>query len=210
MKSGLVVVAAGFASLSLITQPAQAGAHTWDVIEIFSSEDGKVQFIELLEQNGTPNEVNIGGHTITSTTTGHVFVIPSNLEPPTSSKRLLFATQCFADLPGAPVPDFIIQENFFSVDGDTISYTPYDTLTFGIGVLPTDGVTSLLDGGSTAVNSPTNYDGNTGSVTAPPCEWDLGCDNEVTVIDLLDLLSRWGSPYDVVDLLALLAAWGSC
>jgi len=41
-------------------------------------------------------------------------------------------------------------------------------VTFGPGVLPTNGVDSLHRSLTTGVNSPTNYAGDTGSVTASP------------------------------------------
>jgi hypothetical protein len=142
--------------------PLVAGAHTWDVNELFSNADGTIQFIELREMNGTPNEVNVGGHMITSSL--NMFTIPENVASPTSNRMLLFATAGFAALPGAPTPDFIIADNFFSIDGDTIQYTPYDSLTFGSGDLPTDGLDSLGQDFATGPNTPTNYAGETGTI----------------------------------------------
>jgi len=45
---------------------AWAGAHTWDVNEVFSNADGSIQFIELRENNGTPNETGVGNQTLSS------------------------------------------------------------------------------------------------------------------------------------------------
>ena len=54
------------------------------------------------------------------------------------------------------------------------------------------------------------------------CPWDIDCDNQVGVIELLDLLGQWGTdpggPPDfdnngdvgVTDLLKILAQWGFC
>ena len=209
MKNRFAAFAVTSLGLAMLGTPAFAGSHTWDVSEIFSSADGTVQFIELTECCGGPGEVNVGGHQVTSGSSS--FIIPSNVAAPTSNRSILFATQAFADLPGAPTPDHIIVENFFSIAADTISYTPWDTFAFGAGQLPTDGVNSLFDGGSTGVNSPTNYAGETGSVVVPPdCPWDFDAGGSVNISDLLTLLGNWGNPWGIVDLLALLADWGPC
>ena len=70
---------------------ALAGSHTWDVNEVFSDATGNVQFIELVEANGTPGEVGVPGHTLSSDLKS--FVIPgAALTPPTSNKFFLIAT----------------------------------------------------------------------------------------------------------------------
>ena len=153
--------------------PVLAGAHTWDVFEIFSNADGTIQFVELREMNGTDGETGVGGGTLTSN--ANVFDIPNNVASPTGFRHILFGTAgfaaLFATLPGAPAPDFIIPDQFFSVNGDTLRYTPYDMISFGAGQLPTDGSLSLNRSGLTLVtgtNSPENYAGQTGAIDASP------------------------------------------
>ena len=150
---------------------ALAGSHTWDINEVFTDATGNIQFIELVEANGTPNETGVAGRTLSSNTQS--FVIPgSPLVSPTSNKFFLIATAAFAALPGAPTPDALIPAGsipFFSAAaGDTIQYQPWDTFAFGAGVVPTDGVNSLNRNLTTGANSPTNYAGATGSVNASP------------------------------------------
>jgi hypothetical protein len=148
---------------------ASAGGHTWDVNEMFSNANGTIQFVELLEQNGTPNENNIVGSTLSSN--AESFTIGGAAPSPTSNKHYLIATAAFAALPGAPTPDYIIPEGsipFVETTGDTVTYGPYDSVTFGSGVLPTDGIDSLNDDLTTGVNSPTNYLAESGSVDASP------------------------------------------
>ena len=164
---------------ALLAGTAQAGSHTWEVNELFSSADGTIQFIELFESLGASKEVAVPGHTISSDANAFTLV-GETLVPPTSNKFLLIATQAFADLPNAPTPDYIIPAGvlpfFFSLTGDSVAYEPWDTVTFGAGELPTDGIRSLNfegttgDDGITGVNSPTNYAGETGSVdvSVPP------------------------------------------
>lgn len=178
IRRTLMRSAFGFGFVSIWAGVALAGSHTWDVNEIFSNADGTIQFIELFEANGTPNEIGLPGHNLTSNS--NTFLIPgSPLTPPTTNKFYLIATQAFADLPGAPTPDAIIPSAmvpFFSIDLDTITYDPWDALAFGPGALPTDGVTSLNFDLTTGVNSPTNYAGDTGSidVSGPPTCTNVG------------------------------------
>ena len=59
------------AALLLLPLSAFAGAHTWDVNEVFSNADGTIQFIELREANGTAGETGVGNGTVTSSTRSH-------------------------------------------------------------------------------------------------------------------------------------------
>ena len=136
---------AGAACLGLVGAPAMAGSHTWDVGEIFSNADGTIQFIEL--KNGpTGGEIFLGGLPVSSNT--NTFIFPGSLgccgafpNCCTNNKTILLATAGFAAL-GGPAPDHIIVDNFFSTSGDTITYHVYDSVSFGAGVLPTDGCQS--------------------------------------------------------------------
>jgi len=70
------------------------------------------------------------------------------------------------------MPDFTIPANFFSTSADSVflAGTIQPPLTFTSGQLPLDGIHSLtFDGAtlSTAINSPTNFNGDSGSVTVP-------------------------------------------
>lgn len=167
MRGIILRTAFALVAASVLASPAAvAGAHTWDVNEVFSNPDRTVQFIELREMNGGAAETGVGGHPLTSNS--HNFTIPSNVAGPTSFRTILFGTAAFAALPGAPTPDHIIAANFLSTAGDTITYSPYDSITYGAGVLPTDGVRSINHSLVSAVNSPQNYAGQTGSVNAGP------------------------------------------
>ena len=169
------------ALFGLAAATAQAGSHTWDVNEVFSNADGSVQFVELLESNGTPNETGVPGHTLSSNGASFVITGPA-LASPSSNKSYLIATPGFASIPGAPTPDATIPPGsvpFASAGGDTIAYEPWDTLVYGAGLLPTDGVNSLNRDLTTGVNSPKNYAGVEGSVSLGPLpapalpEWGL-------------------------------------
>lgn len=172
MQRRAVPAVIGAVILSL-TSNAHGGSHLWTVHEVFSNADGTIQFVELWECCGSTGERSIGGLELTSEVNGSVFVIPAHLTENTANRHLLFATQGFADLPEAPTPDYIIQDNFFALDGDKVWYGPsanYDSFTFGPGDLPVDGQLSIqvtdfvTDAFVTGVNSPTNFDGGTASI----------------------------------------------
>ncbi len=148
--------------------------HTFDIEEVFSNRDGSVQFIELRETEGVDANFHFAGNRVTANT--NVFTYPTDLpDTVTANRFVLIATATFAALPGAVTPDYIIPEFFFETAGDTISIleTPTDVVvdTFSFGatlLLPTDGVLSLNRDGTTGMNSPTNFAGETGSVNSAP------------------------------------------
>lgn len=180
-----------------VTSIALGGAHTWDVSEVFSNADGTIQFVELVEANGTPGETGVANKNVTADVTGQSFTIPSNVAPPTSNKHILLATASFAALPGAPTPDHIIPAGslpFFSISGDTVRYGAFDAFTFG--AVPTDGVNSMNDGGIIAPNSPTNYAGATGSVNAGGgvVEGDFDGDGDVDLDDFTNYADCMAGP----------------
>jgi len=151
--------------------PAFSGVHLWRVKEVFSNADGTIQFIELATCCGSTGEIFTQSKVISSN--AHNFPLPGNLTGSTLNKHILLATSGFAALPGAPTPDHIIPNNFFSTTADVISFDVYDTLVFSAGQLPTNGTSSLnkdpndeTDTTFTASNSPTNFGDVSGSVNA--------------------------------------------
>jgi hypothetical protein len=169
--------------LLLTAGAAQAAFHLWDVTEVYSNADGSVQFVEFFTTTNSQDE--LFGHDVTSTAT--TFTIPHDLgtaDPvgnpngggnnATANQHFLIATPGFAALPGAPTPDYVFDAtNFFDTVADTITLVSADSLAFTSGELPIDGVMSLNEdfGGinrATAVNSPTNFAGDTGSIDASP------------------------------------------
>jgi hypothetical protein len=147
--------------------PVRAGQHTWRVSEVFSNAKGTIQYVELKESQGGDSEGGVGNGSIASSTKN--FSWSHGVLANTANKYYLVATQAFAALPGAPTPDVIISAGnlpfFFAPGGDSVSYSVYDTCTFG--AIPTDGTHSYdCLTASTGLNSPTNFAGATGSVTA--------------------------------------------
>ena len=170
---GTLVVASLFVTFS--ARNAVAGSHTWRINEVFSSADGSVQFIELAETCGTSGETFLAGHQVKSNSnTVNLASLPDNSS---ADKFLLLGTANLTSL-GGPTPDYIIPANFFSLSGDLLQYTPYHSCTVSSGSVPTNGTNSLHRSGgcqaaacpgTVALNSPTNFAGQSGSVTAPAC-----------------------------------------
>jgi len=154
------------------TTGAFGGAHTWDVNELYSNADGTIQFVELREANGTPGETGVSGQPMRSLSfpTHTLVLINGPIAAPTTNKFLLGGTAAFAALPGSPDLDFTIPNGFLRLlANDSVSYgPPYDTLAYGAGQIPLDGINSFNDGAVIALNSPTNYDGDEGFVDASP------------------------------------------
>lgn len=151
------------------SQPAQAAFHLWDVAEVFSSEDGSVQFVELFTT--APNEIFLTDHTLRTRQAGSdlaTFTIPGDLAGNTSNRRLLFATPGFEAAAGI-APDFTLPDGFLEIGvADEVAF---DVVSFfPIEALPSNGVDSLNTGGVVAANSPTNFAGHVGFVVPEPGE----------------------------------------
>lgn len=150
------------------TTAAHAASHLWRFNEVFSNADGTVQFIEMRESGGSDIERQLQGKWILAVNASTQYTFPRGIAGNTAYRYLLLATQGFADIPGAPTPDFIIPDGFLPLGGETLEYWLYAEATWSYGALPVDGITSMNADGSTGVNSPTNYAGVTGSIDVTP------------------------------------------
>lgn len=184
MRGVRMLATALVAALAVLApRPAAAFGHLWEFTEIFSNADGTVQFIEM--HSDTLNENGLSSMFIRSTGTGREYHFATDLGGSTMGRRLLIATAAFAAQPGAVTPDYIMPDGFLRTTSDTLAlwneqigvggpYPPlpstrWDILTYGS--LPTDGTNSLHRDHApiaTAVNSPTNYAGESGSITVVP------------------------------------------
>ncbi|NOT01369.1 MAG: hypothetical protein HOP29_12155 [Phycisphaerales bacterium] len=180
-KSCARVGLAASMSVLIAAGTVRAAGHTWRVTELFSNSDGSIQFIELRECCGFPNEFGVGGQVVTSDATGSSYMFPGNVAGSTALRHILLATAAFAALPNAPTPDHIIPAGFINIGGDTISFAPkfnLDCFTFANGELPTDGTLSIHVTGIAAScddpftlepNTPTNYAWDTATINAADC-----------------------------------------
>lgn len=169
MRTLRLLEGAALAVLALAPVSAQAGSHLWVINELFSDQSGNVQFIEMHVPSNDANERFMNGKWVLSQATGHQLNLTHDLPiNSTAFAYLLLGTQAYANLPGAPTPDYIITPSFFNKVADTIRWWQYGTgdLAFTAGQLPLDGVHSMNRDHTTGTNSPTNFNGETGSVNA--------------------------------------------
>jgi len=153
---------------------AHATYHTFRITEIFSSADGKVQFVELLESS--PEDPYYGSTTgngqhlwagktlvASSGSAQRTFTFPANLPSSTTAARnVLIGTQSFAAL-GVVTPDFIVPDGFLFMANGSVNYANVDAVNYA--ALPTDGRQSIDRNGEPAQNTPANFAGQQGSVT---------------------------------------------
>ncbi len=153
---------AWFLGILFFSQSLYASFHLWDISEIYSNEDGSVQFIELVTSSG--GQGFLRRHVITSTSSdGQVnsFEFPSDLSGNTANKTMLLATPGFVQIEGAVQADYTIPAGFLFPAG-TVNFADSDSLTYT--ALPTDGVNSLNDALVSGTNSPVNFNAQGGSL----------------------------------------------
>lgn len=152
--------------------------HFFHINEVYSNSDGSVQFIEFVGDADAQDKW--AGHVITSTSDAGTNTYPISANLPnaaTNDRSVLVATQGFANL-GIVTPDYIIIPNgFLSATNSTISFPGMEGGTITYAQLPVDGKLSLNRDGSTGINSPTNFVGNTGTVPSNVISGTEGSDN---------------------------------
>lgn len=163
----LHMIAGAFVS----AQTANATFNQWRINELYSNSDGSVQFVEMF--TSFDGQQFVSGQTIVSRNrNGSVvrsFTFPANLPPNTVNRFMLLATPGFSELNGGIRPDFTIPAGFLFIEGGTLEFVGADTVTYP--ALPVNGVQSISRFGTVGVNSPTNFNGDSGSVApgnAPP------------------------------------------
>ena len=143
--------------------------HLYTLNELYSNADGSVQFIELFVGSSGVAEGFWQGISITATSSQggatHSYTFPSNLPNPTATANhsVLIATQGFANL-GLVIPDFLVPAGFLYANGGTVNFAGVNSITYTS--LPTDGTHSINASKVVINNSPTNFAGSTGAITA--------------------------------------------
>ena len=152
-------------ALFAMTAPATANFDLWLINEIYSNADGSIQFIELFTTLNDQEKLN--GHVITSLQ--NPFLFETDLFTfETANRFFLVGTVSYAAAPGAVAPDYMVPDNFFSVDANTITYAGVDLVTFPAGGLPLDGMLSIDRNLLTSPNSPTNFAAEGGQLLVTP------------------------------------------
>jgi hypothetical protein len=160
--------------LLAISGSAYATFHLWFINQLYSNADGTVQYVELMAFSS--DQQFIAGHTITSTqgAASHSFTfatnLPGNTATSTGFKSMLIGTQGFAAL-GIVTPDYVVPNGFLFTTNGRVNYAEgSDSLSYA--ALPADGSLALNRGGSTGVNSPMNFAGQSGMVTAAQSSYE--------------------------------------
>ena len=153
--------------------PARATFHLWEISEVFSNEDGSVQFVEFETSSAFQNFLL--GHVLQTRRNDAVlqtFTFPANLPLESTADRFfLVATPGFEGAAGV-APDFQIPAGFLERDEtDEVELVGADAFDFDPAQLPSDGASSLhaLGGGTAGVApaTPTNFAGEVGTLPEP-------------------------------------------
>lgn len=159
----------GLGAMTLASSSAHATFHLWAFNELFSNADGTVQFIELFTNFSSQQFATGENFRSSQGPDENNYVFPNDTPAPTANHHLLIATAAFAALPGAPTPDFIMPDGFLFAPNGSVENQSIGGPTINYASLPTDGIMSLGgDGTSVAINSPTNFAGDSGSIDAGP------------------------------------------
>jgi hypothetical protein len=149
--------------LLALALPAGATFHLWRMTELYSSADGKVQFLELATTFS--GEQFLSNHTLEATPRVGARHAPSRL-PPTCrrqrNKTFLIGTEGFAAL-GVLTPDYIVPNGFFAVEGGVINFAGVDIWEYQ--ALPADPTQSYNRDNVLGTNSPRNFAGQTTVLT---------------------------------------------
>ncbi|HEX4782635.1 MAG TPA: hypothetical protein VH301_17895, partial [Usitatibacter sp.] len=155
---------------------SQATFHLWRTDQVYSSADGKIQYIVVMAMSSGQQFIHDHGIAVSQGATTHTFTFNHDLDGDTaigggggyggggvSYKFMLLATQGFANL-NVVQPDFIIPDGFlFTSGGGAINWSNGWDI-FNYTSLPTDGTNALYRAGNTAVNMPQNFAGQSGTI----------------------------------------------
>jgi len=160
-----------------LAAPAHATFHLWEVTEIFSNDDGTVQFVEFFTE--AAGEEFLAGHlleTYQQDVMRQQFTFPTSIPVPlgqsTANHHFLVATPGFLAVSGI-TPDFEIPVDLLEPGViDKVALVGADDMGFAAGELPTDGSNSLNDPGHgdpvfAAAATPTNFAGLVGTIPEP-------------------------------------------
>lgn len=144
---------------------AGAAFHLWQVNEVYSSTDGTLQFVELLNHNDFENFIS--GHSVIASGGGpdRIFTFNSNLPTTaTAEKTILIATPNFQSMTGL-APDYVLAgSDFLNVGGGSVLFDGSNS-TINHGAF--DGVSSFGPGGVPGMPTPQNFSGQTITLPEP-------------------------------------------
>ena len=142
----------------------------WQINEIYSNADGSVQFIELITASGGQQFVTGQAMTSSQRAATYTLNITTDLPGDSANKTFLIGTQGFAAL-NIVAQDYVVPNGFLFTNGGTLNWgSGADIVSYAS--LPTDGKLSINRAGATAINSPTNFAGATGSIRRMRSDFD--------------------------------------
>src|SRR5437016_11360501 len=179
MLKGFSVRICAAAMLLAIGGGARASS-LWQINEIYSDADGSVQFIELITASG--GQQFVAGHTMTSSqgATTHTLNVTTDLPGDSANKTFLIGTQGFAAL-NVVTPDYVVPNGFLFTDGGTLNWGGGADVVSDA-ALPTDRRLSINRVGATAINSPTNFAGVTGTISIKKMHFDFDGDGKDDIL----------------------------
>jgi len=148
--------------------PAPFGLETFRIRQLYSSQDGEFQFVELENTVPTNGSARLAGARLSVTDRrGRTKTIHFDADLSVGrmgGQRVAIASEPFDELlredypySGAQKADFTIPVRFLPTDGGTIVLAGADSWTYER--LPTDGATSLMRSGEEVFGLATNFDG---------------------------------------------------
>ena len=152
----------------LAATTSAAGQSTFRITELFSNQDGSIQFIRLTETAGLDDQNAFAGLAITVTQHGltRQWSFPNDL----SGTQTAYREVVVGIAPTVPAPqrgnvpaifqytgccsrvvypDYVLPQNFLPTDGGTVDFAGIDHVAYA--ALPTDGATALFANGTTGV-----------------------------------------------------------
>ncbi|MCS5581015.1 MAG: hypothetical protein NZ837_10855 [Gammaproteobacteria bacterium] len=148
------------------------GTEQWQIREVFSNSDGRVQFIELYSPAFNQNALS----TLTIRVNEQVIQPTIDTLGGTRNKHFLLATASFESETNGIVPDFILPERTIPTSGViTIQIGTRTTRTFTN--LPLDGIFSVNAASEQFLNSPTNFAGEVGALRLNSSVGQYHCDS---------------------------------
>ena len=148
------------------------GTEQWQIREVFSNSDGRVQFIELYSPAFNQNALS----TLTIRVNEQVIQPTIDTIGDTRNKHFLLATASFESETNGIVPDFILPERTIPTSGViTIQIGTRTTRTFTN--LPLDGIFSVNAASEQFLNSPTNFAGEVGALRLNSSVGQYHCDS---------------------------------
>ena len=154
-----------FVAMLALCGDALATFHLFVIDQVFSNADGTVQYVVYVQSPPSNDEHEWMGHSLVSVHDGvtRALVYPSNLPSRlTRNKRVLVATQAFADL-GLVAPDFIMPSGFLGTGSGHLKCC--DDLDYAYTALPVDGKTALNAARAGVPAVATNFAGATAPVS---------------------------------------------